>query len=103
LARDIQLLDLDAGWVTRAGGNQAITSGRRSRSREWARAIYAELPAVDGLAYISSVWGPGRCIALWDRGSDAFPAAPLNSRRLDDPVLDAAVANAAIALGTYAL
>jgi hypothetical protein len=103
LAIDIQLLDLDSGWVTRAGGNQAITSGRRSRSREWARAIYSAHPTLEGIAYGSSVWGPGRCIALWDRGSLAFPAAPLTSRTLNDPVLDVALANAAIELGTYLL
>jgi hypothetical protein len=103
LAADVHLLDLDSGWVTRAGGNQAIISGRRSRAREWARAIYAEHPSIEGVAFGSSVWGPGRCIALWDRGSRAIPAAPLTSRTLDDPVLNAALANAAIALGTYLL
>jgi hypothetical protein len=103
LAADIQLLDLGSGWVTRAGGNQAIISGRRSRAREWARAIYAQQPTMQGVAYGSSVWGPGRCFALWDRGSDAIPAAPLSSRTLNDPVLDLALANVAIALGTYLL
>jgi len=103
LAGDLQLLNLDSGWVTRAGGNQAITSGRRSRAREWARAIYSAHPGIEGLAFGSSVWAPGHCIALWDRGSAVIPAGPLTSRTLDDPVLDAALANAAVALGTYLL
>ena len=101
LAADVQLLDLDSGWVTRAGGNQAIISGRRSRAREWARAVYAEHRSIQGVAFRSSVWPPGQCIALWERGSGAIPAAPLTSRTLDDPVLDAAVAGAALDLGTY--
>ncbi len=103
LAADVQLLDLDSGWVTRAGGNQAIISGRRSRAREWARAIYSEHPSMQGVAFGSSVWGPGHCIALWDRGLPAIPGAPLTSRTLDDPVLGVALANAALALGTYLL
>jgi hypothetical protein len=55
LAADIQLLDLDSGWVTRAGGNQAIISGRRSRARDWAQAIYSEHPTIQGVAFGSSV------------------------------------------------
>lgn len=101
LAADVKLLNLESGWVTRAGGNQAIASGRRSRAREWARAVYAEHRDIQGLAFGSSVWGPGRCFALWDRGSSAIPSAPLTSRTLDDPVLDAALATAAVTLGTY--
>lgn len=101
LATNLRLLDLDSGWAARAGGNQAIVSGRRSRARDWARAVYAEHPSIQGLAFGSSVWGPGHCIALWDRGSSAIPAAPLTSRTLDDPTLDAALANVAVALGAY--
>lgn len=103
LTEDLLLLDLESGWVTRAGGNQAIISGRRSRPREWARSIYAEQPSMQGLAFRSSVWGPGRCVALWDRGSSAIPSAPLTSRSLDDDGLDAPLANAALELGTYLL
>jgi hypothetical protein len=98
LARPVTLLDLDSGWVTRAGGNQAIRTGVRARSREWARAIYRHHP-VDGLLYGSSVWGPGRCVAVWERGRAAFPPAPAATRTLDDPHLAVAVASAAVELG----
>ncbi len=100
-AAGLRLLDLDSGWVTRAGGNQAIISGPRSRARAWARCIYLGHEALDGLAYRSSVWGPGRCVALWERGRRAFPASPGTSRSLADPTLTAAVASAARELGTF--
>jgi hypothetical protein len=99
LAGPLTLLDLDSGWVTRASGNQAIRTGPRSRSRDWARAIYRH-HNVDGLAYGSSVWGPGRCVALWDRAQRALPAAPVATRTLDDPSIAPAIAAAAIELGT---
>jgi hypothetical protein len=101
LATELHLLDLDSGWVTRAGGNQAIVSGRRSRARDWARAIYAEHQAIAGLAYGSSVWAPGRCVALWERGAVALPPTPMTSRTLDDPAIEPALADAAKKLGSY--
>lgn len=99
----LRLLDLDGGWVTRAGGNQAIRTGLRSRAREWSRAIYRHHPDLGGLAYSSSVWGPGRCVALWERAEGSFPPAPATSRTLDDPPLAPAVSSAALKLGTYVL
>lgn len=100
LVAEIALLDLDSGWVTRAGGNQAIRTGPRGRSRDWARAIYRH-HRVDGLTYRSSVWGPGRCVALWERGAAALPSTPIASRTLDDPHVAAAVAASAAQLGTF--
>lgn len=106
-AVDLVLLDLASGWVTRAGGNQAICAGPRSKSREWARAIYAvygrkgRAPHLVGLAYPSSVWGPGRCIALWETGKAAFPSAPSVTRSLADPAFEPAVAKAALDLGSF--
>lgn len=100
-ARTVVLLDLRSGWVTRAGGNQAITSGPRERARRWARAIHEAHGDLDGLAWPSSVRGPGRCAALWERARDAFPPAPLASRTLDDPMLAAVVADAAVRLGAH--
>lgn len=95
------LLDLDSGWVTRAGGNQAISTGPRAVCRDWSRAIYRHHRQLQGLAFGSSVWGPGQCLALWERSSSAFPAAPIATRQLGDPALTLAVADAARRLGTY--
>jgi ABC-type multidrug transport system fused ATPase/permease subunit len=101
LAAEITLLNLDGGWVTRAGGNQAIRTGPRGVARDWSRAIYRHHQYLQGLACSSSVWGPGRCVALWERAEDAFPATPDASRDLDDPRLAEAIADAAEQLGTY--
>lgn len=97
----VRLLDLDSGWITRAGGNQAIRTGPRGRSRSWARAIYATYPDIPGLAYSSSVWGRGRCLALWERCEHVLPAGPETSRALNDPLLGVAVADATETLGTF--
>lgn len=98
--RAVRLLNLDSGWVTRAGGNQAIRSGSRAMARRWAQEIHRHHD-VDGVAYSSSVWGPGRCIALWERAESAMPAAPTAHRLLDDPAIIDAVSAAALALGTF--
>ena len=99
----LTLVDLDSGWVTRAGGNQAIQSGPRAVTRAWSRAVYRHHHGLHGLAYRSSVWGPGRCVALWERGAGALPAGPTATRPLDDPGLTLAVLDAANRLGTVAL
>lgn len=99
----LRLLDLTAGWVTRAGGNQAIWSGARTRSRAWARAIYRHHRDIDGVAYRSSVWGPGRCIGLWERAERALPSTPYLHRSLDDAALAGPIATAAELLGTTCL
>ena len=103
LERPLILLNLNSGWITRAGGNQAICTGPRSRSRQWARAIYSAHPHLEGLAYQSSVWAPGQCIVVWERGLDAVPNAPTATRLLSDPGLDVPLANAARHLQTYLL
>ena len=91
------------GWMNRAGGNQAIRTGPRGVARDWARAIHRHHKDVVGLVYGSSVWGPGRCVALWERASSPFPAAPTATRQLNDPGLRDAVRAAADELGTYVL
>jgi RES domain len=103
LEHDVRLLDLTSGWVTRAGGNQAINSGRRSTSRAWARAIYKSHPSIDGLLYPSSVWGPGRCVVLWERANHSLPKNAVASRPLDDPYLRRPIAKAADELNTFTL
>lgn len=99
LARDVAVLDLGSGWVTRAGGNQAIVSGTRSTARAWARTIYSHhRRLVEGLAFPSSVWAPGRCLALWEAARDAFPRRPAAGRLLSDPAMQAPLAVAQSAL-----
>lgn len=102
-ASELTLLDLDGGWVTRAGGNQAIRTGPRCVRRDWARAIYRHHSNLHGIAFGSSVRGPGRCVAVWERAAAVFPATPTATRRLDDPAIAPAVMNAALTLGTYVL
>ncbi len=72
-------------------------------AREWARAIYRHHGTLQGVAYGSSVWGPGSCVALWERAEPAFPAHPTAVRTLDDPSILPAVSNAASELSTYVL
>jgi hypothetical protein len=101
ITEEIPLLDLDSGWVTRAGGHQAIKTGPRDAARAWARAIYDfHRDKVLGLAYGSSVWGPGRCIALWETARDILPSDPNWSRLMSDPALGSAIAKAAEELET---
>lgn len=106
-AVDVVLLNLDSGWVTRAGGNNAISSGSRARAREWARAMYEAFgrigsePYIQGLAYRSSVWPPGQCAALWETAREVFPGSTASSRLLADPAFANALSNAAEELETY--
>lgn len=80
LVDSLRLLDLgDSDWVTRAGGNAAISSGRRSTAREWAQAIYdhyQSADAFDGLIYPSSNVPSHRCVVLWERAEHAIGPRP---------------------------
>lgn len=76
--RDLHLLDLgDSDWVTRAGGNAAISSGPRSRARLWARAIVEHYgDRLDGVIYPSSHIPVGRAVALWAPAEHAAGGNP---------------------------
>jgi hypothetical protein len=101
ITEELPLLELDSGWVTRVGGNQAIKTGPRAVARAWAQAIYeAHGDKVWGLAYGSSVWGPGRSIALWETAQFTPPPDPSLSRTMSDPALKPAIDEAAEALKT---
>ena len=77
IERPLRLLDLaDSDWLTVAGGNNALVSGPRDRSREWARAIWQQYPGLDGVFAPSSLIPSARTATLWRRAHDAFPEFP---------------------------
>lgn len=87
-ARPLRLLDLsDSDWVAAAGGNSAITSGSRSRAREWARTIREAYPELDGVLAASSIVPSARIAALWAPAVDAIPSRTLALIRLDHRAL----------------
>lgn len=97
--RALRLLDVTSGWTTRASGNQAICSGDRRQARRWARKIYSTYTEIDGIVYMGASYGPGRAVALFDRGADSLPRHPLLHRALADPAVMPLLEPAAAALG----
>lgn len=93
LARPVRLLDVvDSTWVTRAGGNGAISSGLRSTSRDWARAVHRHYQgdeALDGIFYGCSNIPAARSVTLWERAESALPARPAAHLPLSHPALRA--------------
>lgn len=88
--RPLRLLDLsDSDWVARAGGNAALTAGRRDTARDWARAIYDHYPELDGLLYSAATLPPGRGVALTERARTALPDRPTVNLPLTAPALRA--------------
>lgn len=86
--RTLRLLDLsDSDWVTVAGGNSAISSGERMRSRAWARAIFEHYPDIDGVVAASSLVPTARVATLWTSAANALPDHPSALIRLDRPEL----------------
>ncbi len=95
LGRQVALLDLTAGWPTRAGASMALCAGSPARARRWARAIYRTWPEVEGLYYGSAMHAKAPASALWQRAADALPAVPVFHRALSDPALLTPLRNAA--------
>lgn len=95
LQRDASLLDLTGSWATRAGASMAIHSGSRARARRWSAAIYSAYPAIDGIAYCSSMDANRPSFAVYERASSAMPKSPFFNRALADPALTRIVNNAA--------
>lgn len=99
LTSGVRVLDVTTAWLTRAGGNQAISSGPRSMSRAWSRAIYQRFEDVHGIAYLPSTYGAGWAVALFERARSAMPARPRIHRPLADPGLAGFLRRAADQLG----
>lgn len=91
--RPLRLLQLsDSTWVSRAGGNAALTSGPREISRVWSQRIYATYPTIDGLVWSSSTLPAGRVAVLYDRAESALPSSPLVNRALCEKELQTPLA-----------
>jgi hypothetical protein len=91
--RPLRLLDLTGLWPTRAGASQEISSGPRARTQEWARAIRAAFPDLDGLWYRSSMDSGNPAVCLWDPPAGAaLPPIPDALVPLDHPGLDVPLA-----------
>ena len=99
LLRPISLVDLTGHWPLRAGASLAISTGPRSRSRRWSRAIFEACPAADGLWYLSAMEGGAPAVALYERASNALPGRPLFNRPFADPALGDALAEVAALTG----
>jgi hypothetical protein len=102
LARDLRALDLvDSDWVTAAGATAALTSGPRSLSREWSRAVYRHYTddPPDGLFYGAANRPRGRSIALYERAVDTLPRRPEALLPLTAPGLAADLDDACTRLG----
>ncbi len=95
----LSLLDVTGAWVTRAGGNMAISSGSRARAREWSRAIYSAYPALHGIRYGSSMNANQPALALYERAQPAVPPSSLLDLPLNHPGLAVLVSRAAARFG----
>lgn len=82
--RVLRLVDLTGTGATRLGASQALTTGPRSVTRRWARAMRATWPDADGLYYRSSMSGGG-CAACWGPAADSFPDKPAFAVPIDFP------------------
>ena len=89
LAADLTLLDLRGVFATRMGASTAIHSGPRPRAQRWAVALYAAYPALDGIAYCSSMNGNADAFALNERALNQtpFPLTPNVNRMLADALI----------------
>ena len=100
--RALTVLDLatdSAGaWITRAGGNFAISTAPHAVTQQWTRAIVAAFPNLDGLRYNSRFAGQP-CLALFTPAQTAMPSRPVISLPLAHPDLAIRLAGAAKRLG----
>jgi hypothetical protein len=98
IRRPIRLLSLHSDWPTRAGASQALSSGIHASARAWSRAIWEDLPDVEGIAYPSSMVHGGSNYAFYERAAGAFEPDPVFNLVLAHRGLRAPLRNAANAL-----
>ena len=95
LDQDLSLLDVTGAWPTRVGASMAISTGPRSRARQWSRAIHAAYPRLQGIRYGSSMNANRPAFALYERAAGAIPAHPLLDLPLSTPGLTLLLSRAA--------
>jgi hypothetical protein len=98
---ELSLIDLTGAFATRMGASTAIHSGPRSRTRQWAAALYQAFPLFDGIAYCSSMNGNAPAFVFNERAlrKRPFPKRPDYLRMLADPLTADLIDAAADALG----
>ncbi|WP_255713723.1 RES family NAD+ phosphorylase [Subtercola endophyticus] len=87
LTRPLRLIDVTGDWLLRAGARSSVALGKKSRTREWARAIRDAWPDLDGVYSRSAVAGAHECVTLWGGSESAFASAPLLSTPLSSPAI----------------
>ncbi|TDF98458.1 RES domain-containing protein [Arthrobacter terricola] len=83
--RDVQLVDLQGLWLTRAGASAQIALQNKDRTCAWARAIHEAWPDVDGVRAPSAMAGGRPVTTLWT--DHPLPAAPEFSMPLKSPAV----------------
>jgi hypothetical protein len=82
---------VDSGWIVRARGNAAISSGPRAVCRTWSRAIYRQYPEVQGIYYQTSSLPTSRSVVLFERARRSLPVRPSLNVPLAHPGLRSAL------------
>ncbi|MDQ3579305.1 MAG: RES family NAD+ phosphorylase [Actinomycetota bacterium] len=87
--RTLRLLDLAGLWPTRVGASQELSTGSKTITQAWARAIREAHPELDGVWYRSSMDSGEPALCLWDPPSrSSVPTTPDLLLPLDYPGLD---------------
>jgi hypothetical protein len=90
--------DSPGAWITRAGGNFAVSTAPHAVTQQWARGVVAAFPDLDGLRY-NSRFAVEPCLALFTPARSAMPSRPVISLPLAHPDLTSRLAGAAKRLG----
>jgi len=90
--------DSDGAWITRAGGNFALSTASHAGTQRWARHIVEAFPTLAGIRYNSRFAGDP-CVALFTPARSATPARPIVSLPLTHPDIGSRLAGAAKRLG----